>query len=65
MDHSSKDSTGELGSARLPYARPHLGRVRLEAEQVLDAGCKLTPDGPGLGPSQCIGGGCHSNTGTS
>jgi hypothetical protein len=37
------DGAGDGGvSARLPYERPQLGRVRLEADQVLTTGCKLS-----------------------
>ena len=40
---------GSASLARLPYERPHLARVRLEADQVLSGGCKLNSSGPNSG----------------
>jgi hypothetical protein len=56
--------TGETDVARLPYRRPQLGRVRLEADQVLTAGCKVVPLATGSGTSTCTGGLCNATTGS-
>jgi hypothetical protein len=60
-----REANGSSGGAtRLPYERPRLGRVRLDADQVLTAGCKVTPPAVGSGTSTCTGGLCRSTTGS-
>jgi hypothetical protein len=50
---------------RLPYERPQLGKVRLEADQVLTAGCKTGP-APNSGASAniCTVGPCNQTIGS-
>ena len=44
---------------RLPYRRPRLGRVHLDAEQILATGCKSGDVGPNSGQdSPCNVGPC-------
>ncbi len=49
----------------LPYERPRLGRVRLEADQVLATGCKSDQIGPNSGSdASCLVGPCSSVVGS-
>ena len=52
-------------SERMPYERPQLGRVRLEADQVLTNGCKQG-GGPNHGfDNACSVGPCNSKVSVS
>ena len=55
-------------AARRPYRRPRLGRVRLEADQVLTAGCKTVSSsrnsGIGLPCYTPESGTCNQTTGS-
>ena len=52
-------STPADPAPRLPYERPRLGRVRLQAEQILATGCKSGNLGPNSGQdSPCNLGPC-------
>jgi hypothetical protein len=57
----SSHSVGPEGTngdvlGRLPYEPPHLGRVRLEADQVLGLGCKTA--GQHISGGTCATGPC-------
>lgn len=65
MNNPTNDSGARSGAGdRLPYRRPQLGKVRLEADQVLDAGCKTQPNGTSAVTSTCLTGVCSQTIGS-
>ena len=55
-----------IARGRLPYERPRLGRVHLQAEQVLATGCKTDSSGPNSGQlNACTLGPCGAIEGSS
>ena len=67
MSDVSKQAGVREASVRLPYERPRLGRVRLEADQVLTTGCKVAAgpnSGSGGAGQLCTMGPCNSTTGS-
>ena len=61
MSSGSNESAeyGGTSRERMPYQQPRLGKVRLEADQVLGVGCKATYGAP-ASTSYCNTGPCNS-----
>ena len=64
MSDLKRDADSSRGGDRLPYRKPTLGRVRLEADQVLTSGCKTGP-APNSGSAQlCTVAPCNNTIGS-
>ena len=46
---------------RRPYVAPRLRRIRLAADEIMAAGCKMASPSAGYQGSGCMTGGCFNN----
>jgi hypothetical protein len=46
---------------RRPYVAPRLRRIRLAADEIMAAGCKMASPSAGFQGSGCMTGGCFNN----
>jgi len=46
---------------RRPYVAPRLRRIRLAADEIMAAGCKMALPSAGFQGSGCMSGGCFNN----
>lgn len=64
MSDMVRSAHNSQAGERLPYQRPTLGRVRLEADQVLTAGCKTGPAPNSGAQNLCNLGPCNVTLGS-